>query len=119
MLHQLQRLYAVERDLRTLPSDQRFEESRKRAKPILESLEKWLRKNPWLPKSRRGKALCYCLNRWIEKLSFERTSPMLQDARNFAGRVLPGLCWGVGYRLSMSALRSVMSALRSVMPACA
>ena len=54
VLRQLQRLYAIERDLCLCL---RCEERRKRARPILESLEKWLRKNPGLPKSRWGKAV--------------------------------------------------------------
>ena len=39
-----------------------------RAKPILDALEKWLRKNPGLPQSRWGRAVRYNLKHW-EKLT--------------------------------------------------
>ena len=68
VLLQLQRLYAIERNLRHAPADHRCQVRQQRAKPILDALEKWLRKNPGLPKSRWGRAVRYSLKRW-EKLT--------------------------------------------------
>ncbi|MCW2482687.1 IS66 family transposase, partial [Candidatus Symbiopectobacterium sp. NZEC135] len=60
-------LYAVEAELRGLPAEQRLSQRQLRAKPLLKSLEGWLReKVKTLSRhSELAKAFTYALNQWL------------------------------------------------------
>lgn len=59
-------LYAIEADIRGMPAVQRLTERQQKAKPLLKSLESWLReKMKTLSRhSELAKALAYALNQW-------------------------------------------------------
>ena len=68
-LSYIRRLYAIEKNLKGKPPDEKKEIRQEKAKPILEELLSWLKEkeNAVLPKSLTGKAISYALNQW-EKL---------------------------------------------------
>jgi transposase len=59
-------LFAIERQLKDLPDNQRYEKRLKMSKPVLEEFYVWLKKQRQqaLPKSTFGQAVTYCLNQW-------------------------------------------------------
>jgi transposase len=65
-LIEIAKLYAIEREVKNLPPEQRASERRARAGPILSEFKRWLdetyAKSP--PRSAIGNALAYSLNRW-------------------------------------------------------
>jgi len=65
-LIEIAKLYMIERDLKHLPPEQRCEQRRARAGPILAEFKGWLdathAQSP--PKSAIGNALAYSINRW-------------------------------------------------------
>jgi transposase len=71
------RLYAVERETKELPAEEREQVRMERSRPILEAFSGWLRqqKGKTLPKSKLGEAIGYCLNQW-DKLTL-----FLEDGR--------------------------------------
>ncbi|MCW2483439.1 IS66 family transposase, partial [Candidatus Symbiopectobacterium sp. NZEC135] len=66
-LKRIGQLYAVEAELRGLPAEQRLSQRQLRAKPLLKSLEGWLReKVKTLSRhSELAKAFTYALNQWL------------------------------------------------------
>jgi hypothetical protein len=59
-------LYAIEAEIRGVPTEQRLGERQQKAKPRLKSLESWLRKKmkTLSRHSELGKAFAYALNQW-------------------------------------------------------
>lgn len=76
-LHFCNRLFAVERKLKELNPQERYEARLKQSKPILDAFLSWLKKQEQkvLPKSALGKAISYCLNQWDKLVAF------LEDGR--------------------------------------
>jgi transposase len=58
------KLFSIERQLDDLCFEERFEERKKRSKPILDKFFTWLKGCNALPKSALGKAVSYTLNQW-------------------------------------------------------
>jgi transposase len=60
------RLFAIERQLKELSSQERYERRLELSKPVLDDFYTWLKKQrqQTLPKSAFGKAITYCLNQW-------------------------------------------------------
>lgn len=73
----IQKLYAIEKQLKDEPHDKRKEARQEQAAPILEKLRTWAIKSQTnvLPKSEIGKALIYLNNQW------ERLVAYLEDGR--------------------------------------
>ena len=63
-LEQIGQLYAIEADIRGMPAEQRLAERQRKTKPLLKSLESWLReKMKTLSRhSELAKAFAYALN---------------------------------------------------------
>ncbi|MCL6616427.1 MAG: IS66 family transposase, partial [Anoxybacillus ayderensis] len=76
-LHFCNQLFAVERKLKHLEPQERYQERLKQSKPILDAFLSWLKKQEQqvLPKSALGKAIAYCLNQWDKLVAF------LEDGR--------------------------------------
>lgn len=68
VLDEMQQLYALEQRMReqNLDWEQRTQERKKEARPVLDRLENWLKENQYKyrPKSPMGKAIDYTLPRW-------------------------------------------------------
>lgn len=65
-------LFAVERKLKELSSEERYNERLKQSKPVLDAFLSWLKiqEQIVLPKSALGKAVNYCLNQWDKLVVF-------------------------------------------------
>ncbi len=65
-LRQIGQLYAIEADIKGMPAEQRLAERQRKTKPLLKSLESWLReKMKTLSRhSELAKAFAYALNQW-------------------------------------------------------
>ena len=68
-------LFEIERELKDVSPQERYEERLKRSQPVLEAFSAWLREQTprVLPKSALGQAIKYCRNQW------ERLKAFLQD----------------------------------------
>ncbi|PZZ10690.1 IS66 family transposase, partial [Escherichia coli] len=79
-LEQIGQLYAIEADIRGMPAEQRLAERQRKTKPLLKSLESWLReKMKTLSRhSELAKAFAYALNQW----------PALTDPESYLRHVL-------------------------------
>ncbi|SQP27388.1 putative transposase ORF 1, IS66 family [Escherichia coli] len=68
-LEQIGQLYAIEADIRGMPAEQRLAERQRKTKPLLKSLESWLReKMKTLSRhSELAKAFAYALNQWRKR----------------------------------------------------
>jgi transposase len=71
-LHFCNQLFAIERDIRELSSEERFESRLERSKPVLGAFLSWLKiqEQKVLPKSALGQAITYCLNQWEKLVAF-------------------------------------------------
>ena len=65
-------LFRIERTLKDLTPEERYEKRLEQSKPVLEAFLPWLhiKKEQVLPKSSLGKAITYCLNQWSKLESF-------------------------------------------------
>lgn len=70
-------LFAIERELKDLLADQRYDKRLERSQPLLDAFSAWLQtqKARVLPKSTLGQAVQYCLNQWDKLVGF------LEDGR--------------------------------------
>lgn len=61
-----QKLYAVEKRMKLLSADKKYQIRQQEALPLVEQFKAWLDKsaNQVLPKSKVGEAISYCLNQW-------------------------------------------------------
>lgn len=66
MIEKIAKLYAVEREIKSLPYEQRKYIRQKQSKPILKALKEFLYKINAPPKSLLGTAVTYCKNQWDE-----------------------------------------------------
>lgn len=66
------RLFQIERDLKDLSTEERYQKRLEQSKPVLESFLSWLKikEQQTLPKSGLGKAIKYCLNQWAKLEAF-------------------------------------------------
>jgi regulator of replication initiation timing len=66
------KLFAIERELRDVTPEERYEERLKRSKPILDEFYSYLKYHMprVLPKSVLGGAIRYCLNQWDKLTAF-------------------------------------------------
>lgn len=66
------RLFAIERDIRDLPPEDRYRARRARSRPVLAAFLWWLRaqRQIVLPKSGLGQAVTDCLNQWRPLTNF-------------------------------------------------
>lgn len=71
------KLYAIERELKELDPEERYEKRLEKSKPVLDAFLSWLQiqEQRVLPKSGLGKAIAYCLNQWDKLVAF------LEDGR--------------------------------------
>lgn len=76
-LHFCNQLYAIERNLKEVSAEERYQARLAQSGPVLEAFLAWLKmKTPWAtPKSPVGKAIQYCRNYWDKLTAF------LQDGR--------------------------------------
>jgi transposase len=74
-------LFAIERDLKDLKPDERYEKRLERSKPVLDAFLSWLKiqKSKVLPKSALGQAITYCLNQWDKLEAFLRDGRLELD----------------------------------------
>lgn len=65
-------LYAIERELKEVTSDERHNVRQERSRPVLDAFLAWLKQQRGrkLPKSVTGKAITYCLNQWDKLIGF-------------------------------------------------
>lgn len=71
-LNHIQKLYAIEKKIKSDPPDKRYEVRQQQAKPILDKLKSWLDKcllNVSLS-SRLGKAVSYTSNQWLRLVGY-------------------------------------------------
>jgi transposase len=70
-------LFSIERELKELDPQERYEKRLEKSKPVLEAFLSWLKiqETKALPKSALGKAITYCLNQWDKLVVF------LEDGR--------------------------------------
>ena len=66
------RLFAIERQLKNVSNEERYQERLERSKPLLDEFYIWLKRQTQLslPKSAFGQAITYCLNQWGNLTNF-------------------------------------------------
>jgi transposase len=71
------KLFEIERNLKDVTPEKRYEKRLERSQPVLDAFSAWLREQTprVLPKSALGKAIKYCRNQW------ERLETFLKDGR--------------------------------------
>lgn len=71
------KLFEIERDLKDVSPEERYETRLERSQPVLDAFSAWLREQTprVLPKSALGKAIKYCRNQW------DRLGAFLEDGR--------------------------------------
>ncbi|MEB2778727.1 IS66 family transposase [Algoriphagus sp. D3-2-R+10] len=93
VLDEMQLLYALEQRMREqkLGWEQRTEERKKHARPVLDRLEKWLRENQYKyrPKSPMGEAIDYTLPRWAGLSAYQLHGQMEIDNNLIENAVRP------------------------------
>lgn len=93
VLDEMQLLYALEQRMREqeLDWEQRTEERKKHARPVLDRLEKWLKENQYRyrPKSPMGTAIDYTLPRWTGLSAYELHGQMEIDNNLIENAVRP------------------------------
>lgn len=75
------RLFAIERDLKDSPPDERYTIRLERSRPVLDAFSAWLRtqRSRVLPKSAFGKAITYCRNQWDKLEAFMKDGRLELD----------------------------------------
>jgi transposase len=83
------RLFQIERDLKDLSVEERYQKRLEQSKPVLEAFLSWLKikEKQTLPKSSLGKAIKYCLNQW-SKLEAFLLDGRLEISNNRAERAI-------------------------------
>ncbi|EOJ5404317.1 IS66 family transposase, partial [Escherichia coli] len=94
-LEQIGQLYAIEADIRGMPAEQRLAERQRKTKPLLKSLESWLReKMKTLSRhSELAKAFAYALNQW-PALTYYANDGWVEIDNNIAENALRGVAVG-------------------------
>jgi transposase len=88
-------LYAVEEEIRGLPTAERLAARQSQSKPLLTSLHVWLveKSTTLSKKSRRGEAFTYALNQW-DALCYYCDDGLAEPDNNAAERALRAVCLG-------------------------
>lgn len=96
------RLFAIERQLKELSSQERYERRLELSKPVLDDFYIWLKKQrqQTLPKSAFGKAITYCLNQW-DDLNHFLLDGRLEIDNNRAERSIKPFVIGRNYVLNI------------------
>ncbi|WP_230868042.1 IS66 family transposase [Iocasia frigidifontis] len=83
------RLFQIERDLKDLSAEERYQKRLEQSKPVLEAFLSWLKikEQQTLPKSGLSKAIKYCLNQW-PKLEAFLLDGRLEISNNRAERAI-------------------------------
>ncbi|STU78236.1 transposase [Klebsiella pneumoniae] len=91
----LGQLYAIEADIRGMPAEQRLAERQRKTKPLLKSLESWLReKMKTLSRhSELAKAFAYALNQW-PALTYYANDGWVEIDNNIAENALRAVSLG-------------------------
>ncbi|HAW4997235.1 TPA: IS66 family transposase [Escherichia coli] len=94
-LEQIGQLYAIEADIRGMPAEQRLAERQRKTKPLLKSLENWLReKMKTLSRhSELAKAFAYALNQW-PALTYYANDGWVEIDNNIAENALRAVSLG-------------------------
>ncbi|EPJ6744219.1 IS66-like element ISEc8 family transposase, partial [Escherichia coli] len=94
-LEQIGQLYAIEADIRGIPAEQRLAERQRKTKPLLKSLESWLReKMKTLSRhSELAKAFAYALNQW-SALTYYANDGWVEIDNNIAENALRAVSLG-------------------------
>ncbi|APJ84800.1 IS66 family transposase [Escherichia coli] len=94
-LEQISQLYAIEADIRGMPAEQRLAERQRKTKPLLKSLESWLReKMKTLSRySELAKAFAYALNQW-PALTYYANDGWVEIDNNIAENALRAVSLG-------------------------
>jgi len=94
-LRRIGELYAIEAQIRGQPPDQRREIRQQQARPLLDSLELWLRERllTLSTQSDTTKAINYMLNQW-QALVYYCEDGMAEIDNNIAENALRGCCLG-------------------------
>ena len=106
-------LFQIERDLKDLSAEERYEKRLEQSKPVLEAFLSWLniKSNQTLPKSSLGKAIKYCLNQWI-KLEAFLLDGRLEISNNRAERAIkPFVIGRKNFLFSKSTKGAIASAI--------
>lgn len=76
-LHFCNQLFAIEREIKDLSYEERYNDRLERSRPVLDAFSVWLRTQTpkVLPKSALGQAIKYCRNQW------EKLEAFLEDGR--------------------------------------
>jgi transposase len=94
-LIEIAKLYAIERELKSLPPEARASERQARAGPILAEFKRWLdgthAQSP--PKSAIAKALAYAINRWTALIRYLDDGALNID-NNPVENAIRGICLG-------------------------
>ncbi len=94
-LQRIGELYAIEADIRGMPAEQRLAERQRKTKPLLKSLESWLReKMKTLSRhSELAKAFAYALNQW-PALTYYANDGWVEIDNNIAENALRAVSLG-------------------------
>lgn len=94
-LKRISELYAIEDEIRGLPSSERLAVRQSRCKPLLASLHEWLVEKcaTLSKKSRLGEAFAYALNQW-DALYYYCDDGVADPDNNAAERALRAVCIG-------------------------
>ncbi|EES7839140.1 transposase, partial [Escherichia coli] len=94
-LEQIGQLYAIEADIRGMPAEQRLAERQRKTKPLLKSLESWLRKKmkTLSRHSELAKAFAYALNQW-PALTYYANDGWVEIDNNIAENALRAVSLG-------------------------
>lgn len=91
VLGQIQRLYAIERQIQESTSQQRYEIRQSQAVPILAQMKEWLEKkrNSLLPQSHMGKAFAYTLKLWDRLCAYTTNGDYHIDNNPIENKIRP------------------------------
>lgn len=91
VLTQIQRLYAVERQIETLDSQTRYDLRQKHSVPILKEMENWMEKKKarLIPKSLLSKAIVYSQNFWDRLCAYTQDGDYLIDNNPIENKIRP------------------------------
>jgi hypothetical protein len=87
----IQKLYAVERETRGLPYEERKQHRQEKAKPLLEQLQEWLTKSVAQvpPKNKIGEAIHYTLEQWPYLKNYVEYGEVEIDTNGVENKIRP------------------------------
>ena len=89
------KLFLIERTLKDLSNEERYNARLERSAPVLEAFLAWLKKQTprVLPKSALGQAIQYCRNQWDKLTAFLKDGRLFID-NNASERTIKGFVMG-------------------------